>query len=206
MMIYMKKNIFKVVLLCSLTMAFSSCELELQKDYDYEASVADPHVYMSAWDYMNTRKDVFSEFIEAIEYAEMKEYYQQTDKKYTFLALNNTAMENYRMNEFPGTSSITECDKDKVKDLLAYHIVEGEYSSYGQFQIEPMFVLTMLKGEKGLMTMLVYKEPWQQVVGQIVVNQYGSNGHSPSRRSVTSNILPTNGVIHVFGDYCKYVK
>lgn len=202
----MFKLIYKVLFFCCALTTITSCDLDLQEDYDYKSSVADPHVYMAAWDYFQTRKDLFSELIEAIEYTGLKDYYTQTDNKYTFLALSNTAMENYRANVFPGMTSISQCDKETVKKMLLYHIVDGEYSSYGQLQIEPMFVLTMLPGEEGLMTMLVYKEPWQQVVGQIVVNQYGSNGHSPSRRAKTSNILPTNGVIHVFDDYCYYVK
>lgn len=43
--------------------------------------------------------------------------------------------------------------------MLLYHIVDGEYSSYGQLQVEAMFVLTMLSGENGLMTMSVWKIP-----------------------------------------------
>ena len=62
---------------------------------------------------------------------------------------------------------------------------------YGQLQVEPMFVLTMLKGETGLMTMSVWKNPWQAAVGKILVNQTGSNGKSPQRQAKTSNILPT---------------
>ena len=74
-------------------------------------------------------------------------------------------------NEFAGAASITDCDKEKVTNMLLYHIVDGEYSSYGQLQVEPMFVLTMLKGENGLMTMSVWKNPWQAAVGKILVNQ-----------------------------------
>ena len=103
-------------------------------------------------------------------------------------------------------ASITDCDKEKVANMLLYHIVDGEYSSYGQLQVEPMFVLTMLKGENGLMTMSVWKNPWQAAVGKILVNQTGSNGKSPQRQAKTSNILPTNGVIHIFENYCKYSK
>lgn len=57
-------------------------------------------------------------------------------------------MQSYRENVFPGVASITDCDKATVKDMLLYHIVDGEYSSYGQLQVEAMFVLTMLPGEK----------------------------------------------------------
>ena len=149
---------------------------------------------------------MFSELIAAIEYTGLKDYYTQTDNKYTFLALDNTAMQNFRNNECSGVATITECDASKVTDLLLYHIVDGEYSSYGQLQVDPMFVLTMLKGENGLMTMSVWKNPWQAAVGKILVNQTGSNGKSPQRQAKTSNILPTNGVIHIFENYCKYSK
>ena len=49
-------------------------------------------------------------------------------------------MQLYRENEFAGAASITDCDKEKVTNMLLYHIVDGEYSSYGQLQVEPMFV------------------------------------------------------------------
>lgn len=202
----MLKSLYKILVVCMALLIVTGCGLDLQRDYEYKPSVADPHVKMTAWEYFHTREDLFSELIAAIEYTGLTDYYTQTETLYTYLALDNTAMQKYRENVFPGTSSIIECDKETVKKMLLYHIVDGAYSSYGELPVEPIFVLTLLPGEEGLMTMLVYKEPWQTVVGQIVINQYGSNGHSPSRRSRTSNILPVNGVIHVFSDYCYYVK
>ena len=38
------------------------------------------------------------------------------------------------------------------------------------------------------------------------LNETGSNGKSPQRNAKTSNILPTNGVIHIFEKYCYYQK
>lgn len=203
----MKKTlIYKTLFFCWTILALTSCDLSLQKDYEYEPSVADPSVKVTAWEYFQDNKDKFSELIAAIEYTGIKDYYTQTADKYTFLALNNVAMLAYRENEFPGTTSITDCNKEKMTNMLLYHIIDGEYSSYGQLQVEPMFVLTMLKGENGLMTMNVWKNPWQAAVGKIIVNQTGSNGKSPQRQAKTSNILPTNGVIHIFENYCKYSK
>ena len=187
-------------------LALAGCDLELQKDYDYKASVDDPHVNMTAWEFLQTRQDLFSELIEAIEYTGLKDYYTQTENKYTYLALNNTAMKLYREANFPGEKSITNCDKEAVKKTLLYHIVDGEYSSYGQLKVESMFVLTMLPGENGLMTMCVWKNPWQAAVGKILVNETGSNGKSLQRNAKTSNILPVNGVIHIFDNYCYYQK
>ncbi len=153
----MKKTIlYKTLFFCWTILALTGCDLDLQKNYDYEPSVDDPYVKVTAWEYFQDHKDMFSELIAAIEYTGLKDYYTQTDNKYTFLALNNAGMQLYRENEFAGVASITDCDKEKVKNMLLYHIVDGEYSSYGQLQVEPMFVLTMLKGETGLMTMSVW--------------------------------------------------
>ena len=185
----MKKTIlYKTLFFCWAILALTGCDLDLQKNYDYEPSVDDPYVKVTAWEYFQDHKDMFSELIAAIEYTGLKDYYTQTDNKYTFLALNNAGMQLYRENEFAGAASITDCDKEKVTNM------------------EPMFVLTMLKGENGLMTMSVWKNPWQAAVGKILVNQTGSNGKSPQRQAKTSNILPTNGVIHIFENYCKYSK
>lgn len=203
----MKKSIlYKALLACWSILVLAGCDLELQKNYDYEASVADPHVKVTAWEFFQNHKETFSELIEAIEYTGLKDYYTQTESMYTYLALNNTGMANYRETVFPGSKSITECDQEAVKNMLLYHIIDGEYSSYGQLQVEAMFVLTMLPGESGLMTMSVWKNPWQAAVGKVLVNETGSNGHSPQRKAKTSNILPTNGVIHIFEEYCYYKK
>ena len=189
-----------------LLVLMASCDLDLQTDYDYKPSVDDPHIDMTAWEYMTSHQDDFSMLMNALEYAEVDEYYKQTVHKYTFLMLNNTAMKTYMENAFPGETDIRNCDKAMVKDMLLYHIIDGEYSSYGQLDVEPRYVLTMLEGENGLMTINVWKNPWQQAVGKIVVNQNGSNSKSPERKAITSNIMPTNGVIHIFDNYCYYRK
>lgn len=193
--------------ICRISMALiavivSSCSL--QKDYDYKSEILDPHVNMTAWEYFKTRPDVFSGVMDAIQYAEMEEYYQQSDVKYTFLALNNTAMNLFITNTNPAAISVTQLDKAVVKKMLQYHIIKGEYSAYKQLPVEPIFVLTLLPGQEGLMTILVRKSPWQDDAGKVFINDTGSNGTSPSRSAVTSNIMPTNGVIHVMANYCYY--
>ncbi|NLO70362.1 MAG: hypothetical protein GX102_05355 [Porphyromonadaceae bacterium] len=203
----MKKIIKRIYITCILlTLMLTGCGLELQKDFDYVSSVLDPHIDMTAWEYVKSRPDMFSIYCDAVEYAEIKDYFTQKDKKYTFLALSDVAMKTYMQDRFPGATKIEECDKETVKRMLLYHIVDGEYSAYGNLMVEPMFVLTLIRGEEGLMTMLTRKNPWQADAGKVVVNDTGSNGSSPMRLAVTSNIMPTNGVIHVFDSYCYYKK
>ncbi len=195
--------ILMVLLTCS------SCDLALQKDHDYHPETLEPHVDMTAWEYLNTRTDIFSSLIEALEFTGLDEYYKQNDHLYTFLALTNTAMKTYMNNAAPGVTELEELNEPQQADLvktLKYHIVDGEYSSYGQLPVEPIFVITLLSGkESGLMTMLVRKNPWQADAGKIIINDAGSNGNSPMRSAVSSNIMPTNGVVHVFNNYCYYL-
>lgn len=198
---YMTKRGSMLMVAC-ISLVFSACSL--QTDYDYEPHTLDPKVDMTAWEYFETRKEVFSSFIEAIEYAGMEEYYKQEKEKYTFLALSNEGMNVFITSINPAAVSVTQLDKEVVKKMLQYHIVKGEYSSYSQLPVEPIFVLTLLKGEEGLMTMLVRKSPWQDDAGKVFINDTGSNGTSPARSAVSSNIMPLNGVIHVFNNYCYY--
>lgn len=130
----MLKNLLnKIAVLLVIIGTMNSCDMPLQKNYDYESSVLDPHVNMTAWEYINSRPDIFSTYIEAIEYTGMKDYFTQTDTEYTFLALNNTAMKNFMADRFPGISSISDCDMESVKKLLQYHIIEGSYSCLWRF-------------------------------------------------------------------------
>ena len=160
---------------------------------------------MTAWEYYKTSKDISSEFMTAVVYAGMKEYYTQTGREYTFLALTNTAVKAF-VSTYPDKSKITDCPKEDVQNLLRYHIIDGFYSGYGELPVEAIFVLTLRRGEEGLMTMLTRKNPWMADAGAIIVNDTGTNGNSPMRKSVSCNIMPTNGVIHVFDSYCYYRK
>lgn len=202
----MCKNIFaKLSLLLAVLFAAGCSDMKLQTDADYDGSVLDPHIPMTAWEYFESRADIFSEFMAAVEYAGMKDYYTQTDRKYTYLALTNAAVKAFLAN-YPGTASVTECPVEDVENLIRYHIVDGFYSGYGELPVEPIFVLTLRRGEEGLMTLLTRKNPWMADAGKIVVNNTGSNGSSPMRLAVSSNIMPTNGVVHVFDSYCYYKR
>ena len=168
----MCKHIFKkLALLLAVALTAACGDMKLQTDADYDGSVLDPHIPMTAWEYFETRSDIFSEFM---------------------------ADQNH--------SSLTECPVESVRNLLRYHIVDGFYSGYGELPVEAIFVLTLRRGEEGLMTMLTRKNPWMADAGAIIVNDTGTNGNSPMRKAISSNIMPTNGVVHVFDSYCYYKK
>lgn len=201
----MFKQFIHILSLAAVLVCAAGCsDLKLQTDADYDASVLDPHIDMTAWEYLESRSDIFSKFMTAVELADMKEYFTQTEHPYTFLVLTDAAMNNFVSGL--GFSALDECPAEAVRNLVSYHIVDGVYSSYGDLPVEPIFVLTLRRGEEGLMTLLTRKNPWMADAGKVVVNNTGSNGNSPMRLAVSSNIMPVNGVVHVFENYCYYRK
>ena len=184
--------------------------LPLQKSFDYDGEAIDPYVYMTAMDWLESKGEQFSVMVEAIKYAEMTSYYTQTDTKYTFLVIQNTALKAWANTN--GGLTISNVEKTKVQNLLKYHIIKGQYSSYNkETPVEPVFVKNLISGENGLITIRCVKSSYPiygEVIttGNIMINTTRSNGVSPQRGSVTSNIFPTNGVIHVFSDYAYYKR
>ena len=192
-------------------LSFAGCKkLPLQKSYDYEGTALDPHINMTAWAYMQSRPDVFSLMKEAVDYAGMSSYYDQKDAKYTYLFINNTGMNAFLVKY--GTIAIQGVDVEKVRKMLLYHIIEGEYHAYDKkLPIEPIYVKTMLPGEDGLLTIKVNKSSASSIGspianGNIVLNLRPSNFVSTTSSSVTSNILPINGAIHVFPNIAAYKR
>jgi hypothetical protein len=205
----MKKNGYKYFILWSLIIGFMACDnMELQTNYNYKSETLNPHIDLTAWEYMNSRPDIFSLLINAVEYAGMQDIYAQTDSTLTYLFINNTGMESYLSSR--GLSTIAMADVNKIRKLLQYHIINGEYHAYNKkLPVEPIYVKTLLEGEAGLMSLKVNKSSQPSVGspianGNIVVNETGSNFAGKRISSVTSNLMPVNGVIHVFSDFAYY--
>ena len=204
-----------ILFVMSLSVMMVSCEdLPLQKSVEYKGEAIDPNLNMTTWEFLSSRSD-FSLFKELIDSAGMRVYYEQTDVKYTFLLVQNIKMEKF-LTKY--TNGIAGMPLDKREMFVRYHIIDGEYSGLdSQIPTNYIFVTTLLKGEGGLMTLKMYKNPSLLYVdyandnmimlsGSILVNPYSTNGTSTQRPAITSNIKSTNGIIHVLKDYAYYTN
>ncbi len=197
-----------LTLLATALLCWSCEDMNLQKDYDYERTPLDPHIDMTAWEFMNSRTDLFSLMIEAAEYGGMEGSYKQTEQKLTYLLIDDAGMRLFLNRQ--GALLMTQVDVEKVRKLLQYHTIVGEYHAYDKkLPVEPIYVKTMLDGEDGLMTIKVNKTAASSVGspianGNILVNS--NNFASASISSISSNIMPVNGVIHVFSGFAYYRK
>ena len=203
----LKFNIITIICLSIITL--SSCNLALQTDAVYEGVALDPHVNMTALAYLNSKPEL-SDMVDAIERAGLDTIYSQTKIKYTFLIIKNPALTDWA-NRL-GYLSVKSVPKETVQNLLKYHVIVGEYSGYHKpTPVVPIYVRNLLKGEDALITFKISKSAWPTydlavTTGNVSINTLGSNGSSLSISSTTTNLLTTNGVVHIFPKLSYYQR
>lgn len=138
----------KYLLVLPFLASLTSCELfglDFQEDYDYQSRVKPNTVNMNVWEYINSRKDIFSTLIDGIEYAEI-DHSVFTEKGNTYILLTDNALSDWEANgncywsrykvtsEFEGNPvsiraiSWKQYPKEQVRELILYHILKGEWS------------------------------------------------------------------------------
>lgn len=185
--------------------------LGLQESFDYVSQDLDPHFNMTVWEFIELRQDVLSIQKAAIEYVDesypgFKDYYTQTDKKYTYLLMHNNAFTRAELGLFVKygikdykNATIRSLKVEDVKTLLLYSIVEGYYHTVnvdGGVSFSPQNVITLWKSTEAEMTFCM--EHAKSGYGAFVVNRNVSSRQESSARN--SNHLMTNGAVHIF-DY-----
>jgi hypothetical protein len=153
----MKMKIFKITAfaLSFLLVAGTlfSCKklagLERQEDWEFTPTTVDPHIKMSAWEYLKKRATgplavdtIFKRMYEAVVYSEIDTMeYSKPGRTYVFLhndAVRRLVSNKYTTDCYWGRDSVgspkrpanawSEYPKDKVKNLLLYLIAEGNHT------------------------------------------------------------------------------
>lgn len=193
----------------------SGCEffgLELQEDYEFKPRLLDPHIDMTAYEFMVSNPGgELTLMNQAVAYAGLQEEYKKPGR--TFFLLHDLAV--YRLNSggdvdvnsyfgkntvdgMPATSW-EDYPVEQVRDLLLYHIVEDEYS-FHNLTPDNVTTDTMLPGENGIMLLMVRNDR----DSKLRINDFFGSEKVVQAR--TTNILSTNGPIHILGDYAQYGK
>lgn len=158
------KNIFMrtfLVGIAFITLCTGCRKLSLQKDYDRDPLTVDPHVYMTAWEYLKSRAlgtnsydTVWKRMYEGIIYSEI-DTMEYTKPNRTYIFLNNDAVTRTNTNVtdvgFFGANRVnnanatkwTNYPKDFVKANLQYLILEGVHDHYTLPAISPVLVSTL---------------------------------------------------------------
>src|SRR5699024_513348 len=224
----MKNKILYQLAIALLLLSASACTLiglDLQEDHKHEVTLLSPEINMTALEFIKTPLEdtlrSFDRFHDAVKYAGLEEEY--TRQKRTFFVFNNYAILRYNSdgtvnsNCYFARNPVPELDEngkpildeegepvtrpardwndypvDEVKSLLLYHIVKGEYSYHnlgpGNVSAESLSPLDTAS--------TVYLKIENDRNSKLIVNDLQGSSRITSDR--TSNLLATNGYIHVF--------
>jgi len=158
-------------------------QCEIQPDFEYQHSYADPNLNMTAWEYIQ-QQDSLSFLKDAITATGLQDMYSGADKK-TFIVPRNSAFRDYlAANNY---SSISDIPVPILKNILLYHIVSQKVLFADSAFYTASFPVAF-ETENGQQMYLSRNSNYQGVINQ---------GTNKSWTIVTSNLEPTNGAIDI---------
>lgn len=219
----MKLKYYKTALVLLLCPFFlTSCELfgldyQDSYNYDYNAGMPSNKVNMSAFEFIQSRNDLFSILEEAILYAGVENEFKRSGMTYLLLtdqAFNSTTTDDqsyFQTHQITYTdettgelvsyapNSMTVYPKEQVKEFLLYHIVKGAYT-FTNMPIEPTWFETLSTDPAQKVNMYILKDRNPN----IVFNNF--DGHYKSTiKPRTSNLYNSDGsYMHVLDSWLDY--
>lgn len=188
----------RILILLAIITAANSC-LKLQTWEKYEGKAVNVELGISCWEYLQQNSETFPSMIRAIELASLEDCYSQSTEKYTFILLSEKAISSYVTNlgDNPTSSQIL-----KLRSLLLFHIIRGQYDAYSNLTYSVQFVDTLLEGDERMSMVLTRELTSRGGVDRIqFMNDCGS---SSVVTAVRSNYILSNGAAHVVDSYCQY--
>jgi len=168
----------------SLVLMLVSCEI--QEDYEYVYGNPGGKLDQTAWEFIQAT-DSLSLMEQAIIATNLQSLYSGSAVR-TYIAPRNSAFRAYmKTNSYANIASIPVAT---LEGILKYHVVNAKviFSDPGLLQSDkPISYPT----ESGSVMFLSHNTSYQGIINQ---------GTKKSWTIITSNIEPTNGVIHVTAD------
>ncbi|MFZ6010416.1 MAG: fasciclin domain-containing protein [Bacteroidota bacterium] len=207
------KNAISIFILFASALVFSSCEfmgLGLQEDYEYTPRTLDPHINMTVMEFLQSSPGhQLDSLLSAIQYAGLTDEFSKPGR--TFFFLHNLAIYRldskgkvdvncyfgkYTVNGKPATKW-KDYPVEQVRNLLLYHMVEGEYT-YDNLTPDNIELITLSTAAKNKMLLRIVNDRDSKVT----INEFF--GSIKVVRARTSNLLATDGTIHIVGDFAEY--
>lgn len=207
-----RKQIQSLLKLAFLAILMSGCEfegLDLQQpyEYDYNAGMRSNELKMTAWEFMQSRPDLFSIMTEGVKYAGLEDMYKQPNSTYLLLAdkaFNSTTESDYSYfmtHLLPDPLDVTKTivpesldmyPADQVKELLLYHIAKGTWT-WSNLPAIPTWYDTYASADTAKISMYLLKDRNPN----ITFNNF--EGHYKlTIKARTTNLKTSNGsYVHV---------
>jgi len=181
------KRILNRILAACITVSFLITGCEIQENFEYEPSGVDGKLDMTAWEFIQTNSD-FEQLRTAITRTGLQNLYQ--DEERTFIVPNNNAFHTYLQSS--GYSSIGDIPLPILRNMLRYHIVKDRviFTDPAITNSRPISYET----ENGQTMYLSRNNNYVGLINQGTAWQWEIR---------TSNLEPTNGVMHAV-DFIVY--
>jgi uncharacterized surface protein with fasciclin (FAS1) repeats len=174
--------------LCTLAIVLGTLtQCEVQDNFEYQPSPANSALGKNCGEFIQNRTDILSMMQEAISIAGMQSYYAENNG-YTYILPRNNAWAKYlKTNSY---TSISDIPVATLQNILKYHLVKAMVNFSDPALItsnNPIAYDT----ESGTIMYLSHNTNFQGLINQ---------NTKKSWTIITSNLVPTNGVIHVVDD------
>lgn len=195
----MKRILSKITYILSFAFVLqstTSCEvfgLDYQYDYNNKTTTLQTELGVSCMTFIESKKNTdFSLLYEAIERAEMRNDYEKSGR--TFLLLTDRDFEGWLVSY--RYTSVEVTPKAVLQAFLRSYIIEGEYPTT-RLTTSPIDIITL--NQDRTIRMQVYKTPStsSQNLNSLSIGFVRADGSVQYRGATTSNLQPTNGVIHI---------
>lgn len=222
----MKRYYIYIVALALFSLVLTGCDLfglKLQEPYDYndQVGLSDNQVKMSGWSFIKSRTDLFSQLIEAVNYAEVDTNVFNLPNQ-TLLLVTNTGLTNatasnlsyWYTHQIPDPTDPTGVrkimplswdvyPKEQIKDLILYHIVKGCWSYMeitNATQGRSTFFQTLSSSSYGYMLLQIKREGAMS----IYLNNFPSHYKVDVKPRTPNLQIPNGSYIHVMDSYLDY--
>lgn len=213
-----RKYFFTIALILTV---LTGCD-KLQDGYDYNQSFYDTELNKSVMEFMESRTDIFSGMLAAINYVDQDPAFSDVKAMYsttgnTFLLLHNNALINLEdansywvLNKVNGGqrgSDWSQYDRAVVADMLRYHVLKGQHT-YATLNSTPKWVETFASSTTNdTAKVFIYLENVREA--NLRLNNYVGLPTSYQGTTINwTNIAPrtpdlhaTNGVVHVMNRF-----
>ncbi|NLE35819.1 MAG: hypothetical protein GX622_12000 [Bacteroidales bacterium] len=174
------------MLLAPVALAALMVSCEIQPDYEYEYGNPGGKLKVTAWDYIQAT-DSLSLMEEAIIATGLQSIYSGTTER-TFIVPRNSAFRDYlKANSYTNIAAIPV---PALESVLKYHVVNAKVI-FTDPELLPSNNPIAYPTESGSIMYLSHNTSYQGLINQ---------GTKKSWTIITSNLEPTNGVIHVTKD------
>jgi len=222
----MKKYPIYILLLLLMVVGLTGCELfglDFQKSYKYDDQVglSDNQIKVSGWSFINSRTDLFSGLIDAVNYAGIDTNVFNNPNQTLLLVTNTGLTSNSATNlsywynhQIPDPTDPTGVrkimplswdvyPKEQVRDLILYHIIQGQWSYMeisNATQGRAMYFQTLSNSADGYVLVQIKREGAMT----IYFNNFPSHYKVDAKPRTPNLQLPNGAYVHVMDSYLDY--